>query len=506
MEAHLLRTLSDNGETLIVEPGIVEGLGLEPWQQFMHQNAANVVDDQLRASSPDSDTSKNGKSFVWSVAVEVFEWSPSLSPPDSTPDGEMKGDEDEGFDEEFCDSEDPPLRNVPDIPPLSLQELNGSDLQTLLADSSLADSAVPPFPTTTLFDDIDPGVYMLEAENSTHSMLDSEPGKSPLHSSFPVSAPSSVCAGMSLMSVDEWNINSCQPTLTDVHSHYPPASSVGGGSGYGSPVDMCAPARYLLPPPSPSSSPSPLSSTSCNYDLDVFVSMCHQSSDQPPISAQPASPVPQQLCQQGSLCNMTFGDRFLPSSPSLPSNSPVPCGPQLLPLTSHYSTPQSRPATQIKGCSGGSGPNSSPHGTGTDGCTTQTPSPTSSTPDHTPNTLSSLTESSDETDIPKKKPSIVRDGIVNMPFYQFKKILDSPAIPEEKKSDIKNIRRRGKNKLAAKTCRQRKMNLVLGLQQEIEQLRALKLQISDRTNNLQREIEALKTRCLVSQRHRQHTC
>ena len=492
MEAHLLRTLSDNGETLIVEPSVVEGLGLGSWQQFMHQNAANVVDEQLRASSPDSDISKT----------------------DSTPDGEMKGDEDEGFDEEFCDSEDPPLRTVPDIPPLSLQELNGSDLQTLLADSSLADSAVPPFPAATLFDDIDPGVYMLEAENSTHSMLDSEPGKSPLHSPFPVSAPSPVCAGMSLtdsaavtMAVDDWNINSCQPTLTDVHSHYPPASSVGGGSGYSSPVDMCAPAHYLLPPPSPSPSPSPLSSASYNYDLDMLVSMCHQTSDQPPISASPA---PQQLRQQGSLCNMTFGDRFLPSSPSLLSTSPVPCAPPLLPSTTHYSTPQTRPAT---GCSGGSGPNSTPHGTRTDGsmsCTTQTPSSTSSTPDHTPNTLCStapLTESSDETDIPKKKPSIGSDRIVNMPFYQFKKILDSPSIPEEKKSDIKNIRRRGKNKLAAKTCRQRKMDLVLGLQQEVEQLRALKLQISDRTNNLQREIEALKTRCLVSQHHRHHnTC
>lgn len=446
------------------------------------------------------------------MAVEVFDWSP-LSPPDSTPDGVMKGEEDEGFDEEFCDSEDPPLRTVPDMPPLSLKEL--SDLHTLLADSSLADSAVPPFPTATLFDDIDPGVYMLEAENSTHSMLDSEPGKSPLHSPFPVSAPSPVCAGMSLtdsaavtMSVDEWNITSCQPTFTDVHGHYPPASSVGGGSGYGSPVDMCAPPRYLLPPPSPSS-PSPLSATSCNYDLDVLVSMCHQSSNQPPISAQPASPVPQQLYQQPSLCNMTFGDHLSPSSPCQPASSPVPCGPPLLPSTCPYTTPQSRPATQTKGCSGGTGPNSTPHGTRTDGSMSCTTEALSSTPDHTPNTLCStapLTESSEESDIPKKKPSIASDRIVNMPFYQLKKILDSPTVPEEKKSDIKNIRRRGKNKIAAKTCRQRKMNLVLGLQQEIEQLQALKLQMSNRTNSLQREIEALKTRCLVSQRHRQHMC
>lgn len=449
------------------------------------------------------------------------------------------GDEDEGFDEEFCDSEDPPLRTVPDIPPLSLQELTNSDLQTLLADSSLADSTIPPFPTTTLFDDIDPGVYMLEAENSTHSILDPEPVKSPLHSPFPVSAPSPVCASMSLAdsaaAVEEWNINSCQPIFDGVDSQYPPASS---GSGYGSPVEMCAPGHYLFPPPSPSSSSSHISATSCNYDVDMLVSMCQSSNHQ---TAQPASPLPSQFCQQGSMSSITFGDRLSPS-PSLPVNSPVTHGPPLLPSTSQYSNHQTRPSVQVQGPSEGTSPNSTPHGTRTDSmsCSTQTssssynlpshtPSPSYNPPSHThtpydlpahtplssynppshpPSTPSCSTpqeDSSDESDIPKRK-SFVSDKIVNMPFYQFKKILDSPAIPEEKKNNIKNLRRRGKNKIAAKTCRQRKMDLVLGLQQEIEQLRALKIQIYGRTNSLQREIEALKTRCLLTQRHRQHTC
>lgn len=58
MEARLLRTLSDNGETLLIEPGVVEDVGLESWQ---YQDAANVVEGQPRVSSPDSDTSKDGK-------------------------------------------------------------------------------------------------------------------------------------------------------------------------------------------------------------------------------------------------------------------------------------------------------------------------------------------------------------------------------------------------------------------------------------------------------------
>jgi hypothetical protein len=94
-----------------------------------------------------------------------------------------------------------------------------------------------------------------------------------------------------------------------------------------------------------------------------------------------------------------------------------------------------------------------------------------------------------------------------MPFYKFKKILDSPSVPEEKKNNIKNIRRRGKNKIAAKTCRQRKMDIVLGLQQEIEQLRGMKSQICGRTNSLQREIEVLKAKCSALYRHRrQRNC
>ena len=82
-----------------------------------------------------------------------------------------------------------------------------------------------------------------------------------------------------------------------------------------------------------------------------------------------------------------------------------------------------------------------------------------------------------------------------MPFYKLKKILDSSVIPDEDKSEMKTLRRRGKNKIAAKHCRQRKMELINGLQHEVEQLKKLKRQVLSRSNSLQREIAQLKIQC-----------
>ena len=440
----------------------------------------------------------------------------------------MMGDEDEGFDEEFCDAEDPPLRSVPDLPPLNLQDLNNADLQTLLADNSLAaDSTIPPFPTSSLLDDIDPGVYMLEAEHSTNSLLDR---KSPLHSPFPMSthspSPSPVCFTMNSMSladggtVDEWN--SYHHTFDNPYYN----NSI-GGSEYGSSMGACTPTQYLLPPPSPSLSCTPPPCTDRPYDLDMLVPVHQQPSEHhtfptSPSHIQPHTPP----YQHQPTCNLTLPVNFGSgcSSSSLPPATPPSAEPFQHPLMSsptyptnyEYNPLLSGHTKQPKGCTGGMGSGSSPHGTATDStsgyssCSTQTPLASSPSPapiSPAPPSTTSLSDSTDESDIPKHKPSSTGNNIVQMPFYKFKKILDSPSVPEEKKNNIKNIRRRGKNKIAAKTCRQRKMEVVLGLQQEIEQLRGMKSQICGRTNSLQREIEVLKAKCSALYRHRrQRNC
>lgn len=85
--------------------------------------------------------------------------------------------------------------------------------------------------------------------------------------------------------------------------------------------------------------------------------------------------------------------------------------------------------------------------------------------------------------------------LVQMPFYQFKKLVDSPHFSERDKEEVKVIRKRGKNKMAAKTCRQRKIELISSLQQEVDQLKGVKAHLALRALILQREIEQYKSHC-----------
>lgn len=442
------------------------------------------------------------------------------------------GDEDEGFDEEFCDSEDPPMRAVPDLPPLNLQELNNTDIQSLLAESTFDESVatVPPFLTTSLLDDIDPGVSMLEAESSTQSLFELEQGKtSPLHSPFPISTPSPMCAGVGALSVgdvgmfglppvDDWN------TYPMYGGHYPASSA--DASDFSSAVNVCTPTSYLLPPASPSMvspSPPPHSSGSgpC-FELDMLTSMCTQSPVSDPhhtLTAHSPSPIPS---YQHRPANYPHSLASSPS-PSLPPTTPPPATPPHHYITSspnfqycsnyEYNPLPNGQSKLAKGCTGGAGcgPGTTTNTNSFSSCATQTPIRTSSpaplSPAPSPSlaTNSSTSSSNSSDDIPKTKPV---EKIVHMPFYQFKRILDSPSIPEEKKNNIKTVRRRGKNKIAAKMCRQRKKNLVMGLEQEIDTLRALKMEKASTANALLREIEHLKNTCAAATYHhnRQRTC
>lgn len=85
--------------------------------------------------------------------------------------------------------------------------------------------------------------------------------------------------------------------------------------------------------------------------------------------------------------------------------------------------------------------------------------------------------------------------LIEMPYYQFRKLLDDPSIPERRKEEIKNVRRRGRNKNAAKLCRHKKLTMIMGLEQEVEQLRKTKSRIALRTHALEKEIGELKRRC-----------
>ena len=110
--------------------------------------------------------------------------------------------------------------------------------------------------------------------------------------------------------------------------------------------------------------------------------------------------------------------------------------------------------------------------------------------------LSTIPTGSPSSPLPEQDTfSCEEQRLIDMLYYQFRKLLDDPSISENMKEEMKSIRRKGKNKAAAKACRQKKVHKVKGLEQEIEQLRRTKLQIVLRTEAFEREIAELKRHC-----------
>ncbi|XP_046873109.1 nuclear factor erythroid 2-related factor 3 [Hypomesus transpacificus] len=62
--------------------------------------------------------------------------------------------------------------------------------------------------------------------------------------------------------------------------------------------------------------------------------------------------------------------------------------------------------------------------------------------------------------------------IVSMPVEEFLELLEGQALSSAQITLLRDIRRRGKNKLAAQNCRKRKLDAITGLQEEVERLQA----------------------------------
>nr|XP_046189204.1 endoplasmic reticulum membrane sensor NFE2L1-like [Oncorhynchus gorbuscha] len=62
--------------------------------------------------------------------------------------------------------------------------------------------------------------------------------------------------------------------------------------------------------------------------------------------------------------------------------------------------------------------------------------------------------------------------IVSMPVEEFLELLEVHGLSPTQVAFLRDIRRRGKNKLAAQNCRKRKLDAITGLQEEVERLQA----------------------------------
>ncbi|KAL6475322.1 hypothetical protein MHYP_G00163620 [Metynnis hypsauchen] len=78
------------------------------------------------------------------------------------------------------------------------------------------------------------------------------------------------------------------------------------------------------------------------------------------------------------------------------------------------------------------------------------------------------------------------DKIVNLPVEEFNELLSKHHLSEAQLSLIRDIRRRGKNKMAAQNCRKRKLDTIINLEKGVQDLRR------DKTRLLKEKVEYLR--------------
>lgn len=97
-------------------------------------------------------------------------------------------------------------------------------------------------------------------------------------------------------------------------------------------------------------------------------------------------------------------------------------------------------------------------------------------------------------------PITVTD-IINLPMDEFNERLSKYDLSEIQLSLIRDIRRRGKNKVAAQNCRKRKLDQILSLEDEVKQVRQRKEQLKIRHEQLLLECNRISEKFCQLHRH-----
>ncbi|XP_044142399.1 transcription factor NF-E2 45 kDa subunit isoform X1 [Bufo gargarizans] len=92
------------------------------------------------------------------------------------------------------------------------------------------------------------------------------------------------------------------------------------------------------------------------------------------------------------------------------------------------------------------------------------------------------------------------DRIVNLPVEEFNELLSRYTLTESQLALVRDIRRRGKNKVAAQNCRKRKMENISILEKEIGQLRSEREGLRREREEVESIISELKSNMKVLQK------
>lgn len=86
------------------------------------------------------------------------------------------------------------------------------------------------------------------------------------------------------------------------------------------------------------------------------------------------------------------------------------------------------------------------------------------------------------------------DKIINLPVDDFNELLSQYNLTDTQLALVRDIRRRGKNKVAAQNCRKRKLESIIHLEQELNQLQTQREHLAQEKLEFQRSIAFIKCR------------
>ncbi|XP_054891829.1 endoplasmic reticulum membrane sensor NFE2L1-like [Poeciliopsis prolifica] len=84
--------------------------------------------------------------------------------------------------------------------------------------------------------------------------------------------------------------------------------------------------------------------------------------------------------------------------------------------------------------------------------------------------------------------------IVNLPVEEFNQLLSSGQVSQQQLTLIRDIRRRGKNKIAAQNCRKRKLDVLLALEKDLKALRLQRSELLQEKRNSLTHLQNMKSR------------
>ena len=121
--------------------------------------------------------------------------------------------------------------------------------------------------------------------------------------------------------------------------------------------------------------------------------------------------------------------------------------------------------------------------------------PSSPAPSPHPVPLSDTRNQCDNEETVSPIPGYSTEELVRIPYQEFKTLIRTLKLDTATIRKAKEVRKRGKNKVAAKNCRQRKIDSVYSLNGEITHLRQQLKSIAYQKDSLIREVQVWKARC-----------